>query len=94
MELKQVAYAKKVLERASMAGCNVVKFPMEPKLVMHKDENGKPVNATEYKSTVGGFRYLVHTRPDIAYAVGVVSRFIDRPTVLHQGAIKMILRYV
>lgn len=94
IELKQLAYAKKVLERAGMTGCNVVKFPMEPKLVMHKDENGNPVNATEYKSTVGGLRYLVHTRPDIAYAVGVVSRFMDRPTVLHQGAVKRILRYV
>ncbi|KAL8101050.1 hypothetical protein AgCh_033072 [Apium graveolens] len=29
-----------VLERSGMTGCNVVKFPMESKLVMHKDENG------------------------------------------------------
>lgn len=77
IELKQVAYAKKLLQKAGMHDCNSVKFPMEPKLQMHKDEMGKAVNSTEYKSMVGGLRYLVHTRPDIAYAVGVVSRFME-----------------
>ncbi|XP_074377776.1 secreted RxLR effector protein 161-like [Apium graveolens] len=43
---------------------------------------------------VGGLRYLVHTRPDITCAVGVVSRFMERPMVLHQNAVKRILRYV
>lgn len=74
IELKQTAYAKKVLEKAGMLDCKPVKFPMEPRFQLHKDENGKTVNPTEFKSTVGGLRYLVHTRPDITYAVGVVSR--------------------
>ncbi|XP_074322759.1 secreted RxLR effector protein 161-like [Apium graveolens] len=43
---------------------------------------------------VGGLRYLVHTRPDIAYAVGLVSRFMERPTVLYLNAVKRIMRYV
>ncbi|XP_074351585.1 secreted RxLR effector protein 161-like [Apium graveolens] len=43
---------------------------------------------------VGGLRYLVHTRPDIAYAVGVISHFMERPTMLHLNASKRILRYV
>lgn len=34
------------------------------------------------------------TRPDIAYSVGVVSRFMERPTELHLAAVKRILRYV
>lgn len=43
---------------------------------------------------MGGLRYLVHTRPDIAYAVGIVSRFMEKLTVLHKNAVKRILRYV
>ncbi|XP_074360682.1 secreted RxLR effector protein 161-like [Apium graveolens] len=43
---------------------------------------------------VGGLRYLVHTRPDIAFAVGIVSRFMEHPTVMHMNAAKKILRYV
>ena len=46
------------------------------------------------KSMVGGLRYLVHTRPDISYAVGVVSRYMERPTIMHQNAVKRILRYI
>ena len=38
--------------------------------------------------------YLLHTRPDLAHSVGVVSRFMERPTIAHQKAVKQILRYV
>jgi hypothetical protein len=43
---------------------------------------------------VGSLRYLVHTRPDLAFAVGYVSRFMQRLTMEHQQAVKRILRYV
>lgn len=77
-----------------MSQCNPCKFPMDPKERLTKDEAGKAVDATEFKSLVGGLRYLVHTRPDIAFAVGMVRRFIERPTTLHLLAAKRILRYV
>lgn len=67
---------------------------MHPKEVINRDESGTEVNPTEFKSIIGGLRYLVHTRPDIAYSVGIVSRFMERPTLLHQAAAKRILRYV
>lgn len=77
-----------------MTGCNPTKYPMDPKEQMSKDEGGKAVDATEYKSLVGGLRYLVHTRPDIAYSVGIVSRYMEKPTTMHLNAVKRILRYV
>ncbi|WVZ89972.1 LOW QUALITY PROTEIN: hypothetical protein U9M48_036317 [Paspalum notatum var. saurae] len=39
-------------------------------------------------------RYLVHTRPDLAFSVGYVSRFMRRPTTEHRRAVKRIIRYV
>lgn len=93
-ELKQTAYARKLLEKADMAECNPVKYPMEPKEMLNKDGNGKAVNETKYRSIVGGLRYLVNTRPDLAYAVGVVSRYMERPTIMHYNAAKRILRYI
>ncbi|GJX73168.1 retrovirus-related pol polyprotein from transposon TNT 1-94, partial [Tanacetum coccineum] len=38
--------------------------------------------------------YLTHTRPDLAYAVGLVSRFMHCPSKQHYGATKRILRYI
>ncbi|KAL7617031.1 hypothetical protein Lser_V15G00150 [Lactuca serriola] len=67
---------------------------MESKLQLTKDEEGELVDPTSYRSIIGGLRYLTHTRPDIAYSVGIVSRFMERPTKQHQVAVKHILRYV
>lgn len=94
IEIKQTSYAKTVLERAGMKDCNPVKYPFDPKSQLSKDEEGNPVNPTEFKSIVGGLRYMVHTRPEIAYVVGIVSRYMERPTVLHLNAFKRILRYL
>ncbi|WVZ54430.1 hypothetical protein U9M48_005223 [Paspalum notatum var. saurae] len=52
------------------------------------------VNATEYRRVIGGLRYLVHTRPDLAYSVGYLSRFMESPHQDHNAAVKQILRYV
>ncbi|XP_074356145.1 secreted RxLR effector protein 161-like [Apium graveolens] len=72
----------------------MTKYPMDSKDQLHKDEQGTTVDSTRFKSMVGGLRYLVHTRPDIAYVVGVVSRYMERPTEMHQDAVKRILRYI
>ena len=36
----------------------------------------------------------MHTRTDIAYAVGIASRYMEKPTTVHQKYVKRILRYV
>ena len=37
---------------------------------------------------------MVNTRPDLAFAVGYVSRFLEEPQKDHAAAVKKILRYV
>lgn len=77
-----------------MNDCNPTKYPMYSKELLSKDEGEMAVDAIQYKSLVGGLRYLVHTRPDIAYSVGVVNRYMERPTKLHLNIVQRILRYV
>ena len=50
-------------------------------LQMH--EGGELADRMQYQRLVGKLIYLAHTRPDIAYAVGVFSRFMHRPQVQH-----------
>ena len=48
-----------------------------------------------YSSAVGSFMYaMVCTRPDIAHAVGVVSRYMNNLGKEHWKAIQWILRYL
>ena len=62
--------------------------------MLSKTGDRKPVDVTLYRSIVGSLRYLVHTRPDITYAVGYVSRFMQAPTSEHMAAVKHLLRYI
>lgn len=92
--LCQSAYAGRILNKMGMQDCNPTHTPMEARLKLTKSSKAPEVDHTQYRSVVGSLRYLVHTRPDICYAVGYVSRFMERPTTDHMAAIKHILRYV
>lgn len=52
------------------------------------------MDVTFFKSLIGCLRYLVHTRPDIAYSIGIISRFMEKLTLMHLNAAKRVLRYV
>ena len=92
--LCQSAYTIKILEQAGMKGCNPCHVPMENKLKLSKNDKSPPVDATKYRSIIGSLRYLVNTRPDIAYSVGIVSRYMEAPKTSHWAAVKQILRYL
>jgi histone deacetylase 1/2 len=51
-------------------------------------------DATSYRNIVGGLQYLIHTRPDISFAVNRVCQFLHSPRDTHWYAVKRILRYV
>jgi hypothetical protein len=67
---------------------------METRLKLSKSSSEALVDATIFMSLVGSLRYLVNTRPDIAFAVGYVSRFLSEPHEDHIVAVKYILRYI
>jgi hypothetical protein len=92
--LSQGAYALKILENANMKNCNSCDTPMECRLKLNKLKGEEAVNATAYRSLIGSLRYIVNTRPDLAYAVGVVSRYMEAPGKDHWLAVKRILRYL
>ncbi|WVZ89853.1 hypothetical protein U9M48_036206 [Paspalum notatum var. saurae] len=92
--LRQSAYGRKLLERSGMAGCRANKTPMEEKIKLSKASTAAKVDTTGYRSIVGGLRYLVNTRPDLAFTVGYVSRFMEDPREDQLTAVKHLLRYV
>ena len=47
-----------------------------------------------YRPTVSSLLWLLHTRPDIAFAVSELSRYVVNPGPQHYAAIKRLLRYL
>jgi len=92
--IKQSSYAKKVLAQFGMADCNSTKIPMSLGVKLDEDKRGVSADSTEYRKVIGCLRYLLHTRPDLSFSVGMASRFMEKPTLMHQRAVKQILRYL
>jgi hypothetical protein len=94
ISLSQGSYAKKILEKGGLLDCNPCQVPMQPKLKLRKESNFVLVDDTVYRSLVGSLRYLVNTRPDLAFSIGYVGRYMEEPHEDHLAAVKHILRYI
>jgi len=92
--LSQSAYALKILENANMKNCNSCDTPMECSVKHSKLKGEDAVDPTAHKSPIGSLRYIVNTRPELTYVVGVVSRYMEAPGKEHWLAVKRILRYL
>lgn len=92
--ISQEGYAKEILKKFGMDKCNPVGTPIEHKAKPSKHDGGEAVDSTQFKSLVGSLRYLTCTRPDILFAVGLISRFMEEPTTKHLEIAKRILRYI
>ena len=53
-----------------------------------------PVDRTQYRQLIGSLLYLVHSRPDICYAVSALSQFMSSPKHIHWIVAKHILWYL
>ena len=92
--LCQQKYSKDLLKRFGMLECKPISKPMEPNAKMCAHEGKDLEDATMYRQLVGSLIYLTLTRPDISYAVSVMSRYMQNPKKPHLEAVRRILRYV
>ena len=81
IRLNQSRYLVKILEKYGLTEANSVSTPADPNVKLLKDDGcSKKVDSLRYQSMVGSLLHAARaTRPDIAQAVGVVSRFNAEP---------------
>jgi len=96
ISLDQTAYIKSILDRFRMTESNPVKTPVDTNVKLIKSEEPIDEDLRQlYQQAVGSLMYImIGTRPDIAYAVSLVSRFASNPNQSHWTAVKRILRYL
>ncbi|KAK9148869.1 hypothetical protein Scep_007626 [Stephania cephalantha] len=92
--LSQRKYANDLLNKFGMSNCKPAATPMNLNEKLQLQDGAEMADAKLFKSLVGGLIYLTNTRPNIAFSVGVISRFMQEPSKIHFGAAKRILRYV
>uniref|UniRef100_A0A6N2KJR5 Reverse transcriptase Ty1/copia-type domain-containing protein n=1 Tax=Salix viminalis TaxID=40686 RepID=A0A6N2KJR5_SALVM len=92
--LSQRKYVLDLLTETGMLACKPVDTPMEMNHKLGESENQTSADKGRYQQLVGKLIYLSHTRPDIAYAVSVVSQFMHSPGEEHMEAVYRILRYL
>lgn len=99
--LSNAQYVQKILEDFNMTAATPVHTPMECKTISSAD-SPEPGSAewlrmqnVPYRESVGQLTYLMRTaRPDLAFAVSLVNRYLHNPGERHWAAVKRILRYV
>ena len=101
LALSQALYIDKILARFSMENSNKGTLPFRHGVHLSKEQSPKTLEQKEcmsripFASAVGSLMYaMLCTRPDIFYAVGIVSRYQFDPGEEHWIAVKHILKYL
>lgn len=94
IRLTQRRYIESMLADFGLSECRPVATPMVEKTHLVPDMGATPTDLVRYQTMVGKLIFLTHTRPDIAYAVSIVSRFMAAPQEIHAQAVKHIYRYL
>ena len=92
--LSQRKYALNLLLETGMSACQPADTLVEEGLKLCVESNQVPVDKGRYKRLVGRLMYLAHTRPDLAYALGIINQFMHNPGEQHMNVVMRILRYL
>nr|GFA37909.1 hypothetical protein [Tanacetum cinerariifolium] len=99
--LCQSAYIEEILKRYCMENSKRGSIPMQEKLKLSKSQGAstpaemKRMQNVLYASAVGSIMYAMrYTRPDVAFALNITSRFQQNPGDIHWTTVKNILKYL
>jgi len=96
VSMDQSEYIQQILEKFEMVDSHPVSTPMVSRLSSSdRGEELSHQDKSQYRVIVGSLLYLAcWTRPDIAFAVSELSRFVSDPGTVHMQAAKRVLRYL
>ncbi|KAJ9557234.1 hypothetical protein OSB04_011848 [Centaurea solstitialis] len=73
--INQSKYVHDLLKRFDFGGSNSAATPMPMNFQLNADSSGKPVDQKNYRAIIGSLFYLMASRPDIVFSMGVCARF-------------------
>lgn len=95
LKIHQTAYITQMLKKFGMSECHAVKTPGNPSIKLQAATEEDEVANFPYREAIGSLMYAAtSTRPDIAFYVCKLARFMEKPTAVHVTAVKTIFRYL
>lgn len=79
----QRKYVRDLIAQLKMENCNPVMTPMGVNDKHLFEERYEKANAKLYRSVIGKLMYVTHNRPDISFAVSLLSRFVTNLSKHH-----------
>jgi hypothetical protein len=101
LALSQTTYIDSLLRKFNMSDCKSVSIPLDPTTQITREqcptssEAITEMRSIPYRELIGGLVWLsTATRPDLAFAVCILSRFVDNPGLAHWNSAKRVLQYL
>ena len=96
IKIDQAGMIDSIIQQFGLEDAKTKTIPLSPSIKLSKNE-GEALDKEKYPygTLVGKLMFLtVATRPDIAYSVGTLARFISDPNSTHWQAAKSVVRYL
>ena len=94
MYLCQRKYSLDIISETGLLGVKPVAFPLEQNHKLLLDDEVPMTDPRRYRRLVGRLIYLATTKPELSYAIHVLSQFMNSPKVNHWEAALRGVRYV
>lgn len=97
IKIHQTNYISRILKRFNQEEAKPVKIPADSNSHLSSNDASEAFDQVDvpYREAVGSLLYAaIATRPDISYAVGIVSRYLSQHTNAHWNVVKKIFKYL
>lgn len=97
VEIPKGIHRDKFLSKSHLDKAHSVNTPMKETALLEQRTDGEasPSEKERYQGMTGSLTFsMIETRPDIAFAISVASRFAKNPGHQHTEAVKTILQYL
>jgi len=101
LTIDQTSFLEQILSEAKMSDCRPVGTPMVPGVSLTKatapltEAETQQFTHIPYSRVIGELNFAMRvSRPDIAYAVSALSKFLSNPGVEHYQQLHHLLRYI
>lgn len=101
ISIDQTHYIEEILKRFGMFECNPLSVPLDPNqkltssMCPSSPEEKDEMSKKPYMQAIGSLLFAAQiTRPDISFAVNLLSRYGTNPGKAHWTAVKRIMRYL